>query len=61
MRNIPFFNYPKLYLDNKSELDNIFQDVSSRGAFIMQKDLIEFEERLADYTGAKHALGVASY
>ena len=60
MRNIPFFNYPKLYLDNKSELDNIFQDVSSRGAFIMQKDLIEFEERLADYTGAKHALGVAN-
>ncbi len=60
MRSVPFFNYPQLYSDNKNSLDCIFQDVAERGAFIMQKDLAEFEEKLADFTGAKHALGVAN-
>lgn len=39
---------------------NIFEDVGKRGAFIMQRDLVEFEEKLADYTGSKYALGVAN-
>ena len=42
--NVPFFDYPRLFLDDKKMLTEIFENVSSRGAFIMQKDLIEFEE-----------------
>lgn len=37
----------------------IIHDVLRRGAYIMQKDLTEFEENLARYLGVKHAIGVA--
>ncbi len=57
---VPFFNYPRAYLDDRENLLKIFDDVGSRGAFIMQKDLREFEESLAQYTGARHAVGVAN-
>lgn len=35
-------------------------DVGRRGAFILQKDLADFEIELAKYTGSKYALGVAN-
>ncbi|WP_363228070.1 DegT/DnrJ/EryC1/StrS family aminotransferase [Bdellovibrio sp. ArHS] len=37
----------------------IINDVLARGAYIMQKDLFEFEENLAKYLGVKHCIGVA--
>ena len=40
---IPFFNYPALYLDQKDRLDKAINDVMIRGAYILQKDLEEFE------------------
>ena len=45
-KNIPFFNYPSLFNDHREELLDIFSEVSSRGAFIMQNELIEFETDL---------------
>lgn len=59
-RKVPFFDYPRAYLDDRDNLLKIFEDVGERGAFIMQKDLIEFESSLATYTGANHAVGVAN-
>ena len=59
MKNIPFFNYPALFEQRKDEYLNIVQDVLSRGAYIMQQDLINFENDLAKYLGVKHAIGVA--
>ena len=38
---------------------SIIDDVLSRGAFIMQKDLFEFENNLKKYLGCKYAIGVA--
>mgnify|MGYP000085334267 CR=1 FL=1 len=58
--NIPFFNYPDLFNKNESKLLEILKDVGSRGAFIMQRDLEEFEEKIAQYTGSKYAVGVAN-
>jgi len=43
MKNIPFFNYPALFEQRKGEYLNIVQDVLSRGTYIMQQDLIDFE------------------
>lgn len=60
MRKVPFFNYPELYNSNKKEFLKIFDDVSSRGAFILQKDIIEFEKSIAEYCNVKHAIGVAN-
>jgi dTDP-4-amino-4,6-dideoxygalactose transaminase len=59
-QNVPFFNYPRAYLDDRENLMRIFDDVGHRGAFIMQKDLHEFEANLASYTGASYAVGVAN-
>ena len=59
-KNIPFFNYQSLFEHHKDELTKIFQDVASRGAFIMQDDLSDFEANLAEYTKSKFALGVAN-
>lgn len=59
MRQVPFFNYPALYSERADEYSATVEDVLKRGAYIMQKDLAEFEENLARYLGCKHAIGVA--
>lgn len=59
-RNVLFFNYPHVFTANEDSFLSIIRDVGRRGAFIMQKDLIELEQNLAFYTGAKYAVGVAN-
>lgn len=58
-RKIPFFNYGALFTRFEDDFMRIFQDVGRRGAFIMQKDLEEFEEALKSFLDVKHAFGVA--
>ncbi|MDB3914690.1 DegT/DnrJ/EryC1/StrS family aminotransferase [Alphaproteobacteria bacterium] len=57
---IPFFEYPRVFLDDKKELVKIFEDVGTRGAFIMQQDLVNFEKNLAKYVGSQHTIGVGN-
>lgn len=56
---IPFFDYPGLFREHEEQFMAAIHDVLSRGAYIMQKDLTEFEDDLAKYLGVKHVLGVA--
>jgi dTDP-4-amino-4,6-dideoxygalactose transaminase len=58
--NIPFFPYSQLYEKDKDNYINIFDDVCSRGAYILQKDLDQFESRAKTFLGVKHAFGVAN-
>lgn len=58
-KEIPFFNYPFLFEQDKANYMKIFEDISSRGAFILQKELSDFETELAKFTGSKHAIGMA--
>jgi dTDP-4-amino-4,6-dideoxygalactose transaminase len=58
-RAVPFFNYCALFAANESGYMAVIRDVLARGAYIMQSDLAAFEERLANYVGARHALGLA--
>lgn len=60
MKSVPFFNYPHVFQSREEEFVSVFRDVGRRGAFIMQKDLAEFEQNLAAYTGAKYAVGVSN-
>jgi dTDP-4-amino-4,6-dideoxygalactose transaminase len=60
VRSIPFFNYKAAFTAIEDELTDIFRDVIHRGAFIQQKDLADFEARLAAYLGVKHAIGVGN-
>lgn len=56
---IPFFNYPALFKRNEDEIMALIQNVLSRGAFILQKDLEEFESNLQKFLHVKFAFGVA--
>ena len=58
-QSIPFFNYPALFQGDEENLMSVIRDVLRRGAYILQRDLVEFEDALKDYLGVKHALGVA--
>jgi len=58
-KRIPFFNYPALFEHRRELYLERVTDVLQRGAFIMQKDLEDFENNLSKHTGATHAIGVA--
>ena len=58
-KTIPFFNYPALYAREEKDLAPIILNVLKRGAYIMQKDLLQFEENLGGYLGVRHVIGVA--
>jgi dTDP-4-amino-4,6-dideoxygalactose transaminase len=60
MRNVPFFNYPHLFKSHEDDFVRIFKDVGYRGAYILQKDLRDFEENLAKFAGTKYAIGLAN-
>ena len=57
---IPFFNYSELFKKNQSEYLKIIEEVCSRGAFILQSDLEEFEKNAAKFINVKHFIGVAN-
>jgi dTDP-4-amino-4,6-dideoxygalactose transaminase len=58
-RKIPFFNYPALFASQEQELIALLRDVMGRGAYILQKDLLEFEATLRSFLNVKHAIGMA--
>ena len=58
-KQIPFFNYPALYKSDERELEPLILDVLRRGAYIMQRDLLDFETALAKYLGVEYAIGMA--
>ena len=59
-RKVPFFEYPRLWLDDRDELLSVIENVSSTGGFILQKALVDFEKQLAEYTGASFSVGVGN-
>jgi hypothetical protein len=58
-KSVPFFNYPFVFDSQKEQFLKVFQDVGARGAFILQKDLSDFEQHLAEFCGCRYALGMA--
>ncbi|MDA7617751.1 DegT/DnrJ/EryC1/StrS family aminotransferase [Verrucomicrobia bacterium] len=57
---IPFFRYPHFFTTQEEAFIEATRDVGRRGAFIMQKDLADFEQAIADFSGTKYAIGVAN-
>jgi len=57
---VPFFDYPRVYLDDRDNLLSIIDEVCSRGAFVLQDDLHNFEHELANYLGIDQAVGVGN-
>lgn len=59
MVKVPFFDWAGLYNERGSEFARIMNETLSRGGFILQKDVEEFEANLASYVGAKYAVGLS--
>jgi dTDP-4-amino-4,6-dideoxygalactose transaminase len=59
-RSVPFFNYSGAFAAQEETYLAIVSDIIRRGAFIQQRDLVEFEQHLAAYLGVRHASGVGN-
>lgn len=57
---IPFIDLKAQYQQLKPSIDTRIQAVLDHGQFIMGPEVQELEEKLADYVGVKHCIGVAS-
>ena len=57
---VPFFEYPRLWSDEKDQLLSIIDKVSSSGGFIMQRAVSDFESELASYAGSNYSVGVGN-
>ncbi len=56
---IPFFRYPHVFQQQREEILAAMMKVMDRGAFIMQDELVQFEQEVAKFVGSRHAIGVA--
>lgn len=59
-RNVPFFEYPRLWSDERETLLSLIDKTSSSGGFILQQEVLDFESELARYTGSKFSVGVGN-
>jgi len=57
---IPFVGYKLQYKNLKSEIDAAVKRVLSQGDLILREDVEKFEKNLADFVGAKYAVGLNS-
>ena len=57
---VPFFEYPRLWSDDRKDFLSIIDNVSSSGGFILQKAVSDFELELANYTGSNFSVGVGN-
>jgi UDP-2-acetamido-2-deoxy-ribo-hexuluronate aminotransferase len=57
---VPFIDLQSQYQSYKPEIDKAIHDVLDTSQYIMGPKIKEFEENLANYCGAKHAIGCAS-
>jgi dTDP-4-amino-4,6-dideoxygalactose transaminase len=57
---VPFFDYARMFTSQEHAVMEVIRDVLSRGAYILQKDLLAFEGALAELIGCRHAIGVGN-
>lgn len=57
---VRFFDPGKQYLEHREEYLAVYDDVRTRGKLVLQEELEEFEQNLANYVGKKHAIGLNS-
>lgn len=57
---VPFYDATREYNIYKTEFDKAINDVITSGAFILGKQVQDFEEAVCRYTGAKYAVAVAN-
>ena len=58
--SIPFIDLKAQQKKIRSEIDQAIQNVLDHGQYILGPEVHELQEKLADFVGVKHCLGVAS-
>lgn len=56
---VKFFDYPKLYSEHSKDYESILKKTLSKGSYILQNELVKFEENLKKYLDAQDVVGVA--
>ena len=57
---VPFFKYEDVFVRYEDDILEIIKEVGRRGAFILQKEVDQFETNLAKYINVKYAIGVGN-
>ena len=57
---VPFLKLKPAYEELKTELDAVYQRVMNSGWYILGEEVDRFEERFAQYCGAKYCIGVGN-
>ena len=57
---VPFLDLKRQYESIKQEIDEAIQTVLESQQFILGYEVEEFENKMSEYCGVKHAIGVAS-
>jgi dTDP-4-amino-4,6-dideoxygalactose transaminase len=60
MKNIPFYDYERMYQTEQLFVSDAINDVLRRSDFILRDDLSKFEVSMAEHLGARHAIGVGN-
>lgn len=60
MRRVPFFDYPGVFERYSLEFTEALQNVGKRGAFVQQREVVEFEEAIAERCGVRHCIAVGN-
>lgn len=58
--NIPLIDLKAQYKSISEDLDRVTKEVLSSAAYIMGKNITEFEKEFAEYIGVKHAISVGN-
>ena len=56
---VPFFDWKSLYSEKEEEFSKIISTTLQKGAFILQSDVSDFENKLRDFLSVKHVVAVA--
>lgn len=57
---IPFFRYGHVFGQQREEILESMTKVMDRGAFILQDELVTFEQEAAQFVGAKYGVGMGN-
>ncbi|OQX88196.1 MAG: transcriptional regulator, partial [candidate division Zixibacteria bacterium 4484_93] len=57
---VPLLDVTREYKDLKDNIDSAIARVFEHGRFILGPEVKEFEQAVAEYSGTKYAVGVAS-
>ena len=56
---VPFFEWSKLYLEDRENYLDLIDRTLSKGGFILQQDVADFEAKIRAHLDIEHAIGVS--